>query len=474
MGTGEVLQEYLVSLGFKTDVISLRKFEDSLSTTGKSVLKFGMGVAGVVAGVEAAAAAFAYSMRKNFFAADLAGSTVQRIQALEYAGKQFGISADAMEGSVTNLARAFRLNPGMRAYAESLTGISTIGRDTTDVLLDLVKATKTMPEFVGANIMQQFGLGADDYHKMREHIDEIIAKRKEAADIQKQSGVDLEQQRKSIEAYTQAMDKLQLRFSTFGQTFLATMSPAFTWFTRMLDHVIEGWTYALQLMGKPVPQREQPAHVAKAIYTPEEYAAIMDKRKQQFMLDKAKNADKDPVAIFQSMGWSKSQAAGIVANLNRESTMNPNAQGDKDAKTGQYKAYGIAQWHPDRQANFQKWAGKDIHDSTLAEQLAFVNYELRTTENRAGKALEGSSNADDAGRIISRLYERPGATDAEAALRGTEATRLYNGASNAATVNSNVVINVTGTDAQGTAKAVGREQTRVLGDAIRNTRSALQ
>ncbi|MBM6588386.1 phage tail tip lysozyme, partial [Streptococcus pneumoniae] len=45
----------------------------------------------------------------------------------------------------------------------------------------------------------------------------------------------------------------------------------------------------------------------------------------------------DPMAFFQSMGWSKEQAAGIVANLQRESNMNPRAVGDNG------KAVGIAQ-----------------------------------------------------------------------------------------------------------------------------------
>ncbi|KWR88765.1 phage tail tape measure protein [Cupriavidus sp. IDO] len=120
----------------------------------------------------------------------------------------------------------------------------------------------------------------------------------------------------------------------------------------------------------------------------------------------------DAVGFFQSKGWTKEQAAGIVANLRQESQMNPGAVGDNG------KAYGVAQWHPDRQANFAKWAGKDIRKSSLDEQLAFVDHELRKgTEQSAGRALASAKTAQEAGNIVSRLYERPANSDTEAARR---------------------------------------------------------
>ena len=120
------------------------------------------------------------------------------------------------------------------------------------------------------------------------------------------------------------------------------------------------------------------------------------------------------MAYFQSQGWTKEQAAGITANLSAESGFDHQAVGDNG------KAYGIGQWHPDRQANFKKWAGKDILNSSLDEQLAFVNHELRTSEKKAGDALKRAGAAADAGSIVSRQYERPGK---EEAIKATEAAR---------------------------------------------------
>jgi len=120
----------------------------------------------------------------------------------------------------------------------------------------------------------------------------------------------------------------------------------------------------------------------------------------------------DAVAFFQAKGWTKEQATGIVANLRQESQMNPAAVGDNGA------AYGVAQWHKDRQDNFAKFAGKDIRQSSLSEQLAFVDHELRNgTEQNAGRKLAAAKTAQEAGEVVSRLYERPANADTEAARR---------------------------------------------------------
>lgn len=129
-----------------------------------------------------------------------------------------------------------------------------------------------------------------------------------------------------------------------------------------------------------------------------------------------------PQRYFESKGWSPAQAAGIVANLHSESAMNPAAVGDKG------KAYGIAQWHPDRQAAFKAWSGKDIRQSTLEEQLAFVNYELTEgNEKPAGAALRGAVTAERAGQIVSRRYERPAKAEGEALKRGRLASSMLLG-----------------------------------------------
>lgn len=142
-----------------------------------------------------------------------------------------------------------------------------------------------------------------------------------------------------------------------------------------------------------------------------------ESRKPKGAGDRAKTTE--AMNYFVKQGWSKEQAAGIVANLQKESMFDHTAVGDGG------KAYGVAQWHPDRQANFKKAFGKDIRRASYAEQLAFVQYELtKGTEHGAGKKLKGATTAGQAGAIISEFYERPRETQAEKAERAAIAESI--------------------------------------------------
>ena len=122
---------------------------------------------------------------------------------------------------------------------------------------------------------------------------------------------------------------------------------------------------------------------------------------------------------FQGQGWSKAHAAGITANLGLESNFDPAAKGDNG------RAYGIAQWHDYRQQQFAKWAGKPIQNSSLEEQLRFVQYELtQGGERKAGDMLRATTTARQAGDIVSRQYERPADAHGDAAKRAAVAEYL--------------------------------------------------
>jgi hypothetical protein len=137
------------------------------------------------------------------------------------------------------------------------------------------------------------------------------------------------------------------------------------------------------------------------------------------------------VSRLMGMGWSKEQSTGLVANFWRESQLNQNAVGDNG------QAYGIGQWHADRQEAFKKLFGFDIRKSTLDQQLQFANYELtQGNEQPAGRRLRAATNALDAGAIVSRYYERPKQVDSEAQQRASYASDLYGalGRANAAQI----------------------------------------
>ncbi|MBO9664703.1 phage tail tip lysozyme [Dokdonella sp.] len=129
----------------------------------------------------------------------------------------------------------------------------------------------------------------------------------------------------------------------------------------------------------------------------------------------------EAMGFFESQGWTRAQAAGIVGNLQAESGVDSNR-----AQDGGGPGYGLAQWEAPRQADFRAWAGKDIHQSTFREQLEFIQHELTTTERGAGNALKGATTASEAAQIVCNKYERPGIPHMESRIANANA--IFNNA----------------------------------------------
>lgn len=108
------------------------------------------------------------------------------------------------------------------------------------------------------------------------------------------------------------------------------------------------------------------------------------------------------MGFFQSRGYTKEQAAGIVGNLIAESNLRPSgAVGDNGT------AFGIAQWRGERLTRLKRFAnanGKDWQD--FGTQLAFVDMELQNHETGAYQALKNAKTVDEATAAFVG-YERP-------------------------------------------------------------------
>ena len=135
----------------------------------------------------------------------------------------------------------------------------------------------------------------------------------------------------------------------------------------------------------------------------------------------AEQRTRQALDYFIAQGWTREQAAGIVANLQAESNLQPAAVGDAG------RATGIAQWHPDRQAAFQTQMNRPVQGSSLEEQLQFVQHELTNgNERAAGSRLRNATTAQQAGDVVSRHYERPADREVEAQRRGQRANAILN------------------------------------------------
>jgi hypothetical protein len=168
------------------------------------------------------------------------------------------------------------------------------------------------------------------------------------------------------------------------------------------------------------------------------------------------------------MGWPEHIATGMVASLIQESDLDPKRK-NKDSGM-----YGVAQWDTSRRADFKAWAGKSIYDSSLDEQLEFMNYELtKGKEQKAGALLRMAKSDKEAARIHSDKYERPSDTgkwaanvprrellaeilsSQQRAIGATAAMSLPTGASAAAPVTNNTSNNNAQTSTSTTEVKIG-------------------
>lgn len=489
MAEKDILREYLVKLGFKMDQASAKKFTDFMAGADKAVMRFMLGIQAAALAVTAGVSKFAAQMERLYWAARHGGSSASGFKAFERTAENLGASVESARGAVIGLASSIRNNPVMEAFFRQF-GIQTRDakgniRDTTDLLRDMSRVFQDMDYLVANAYAKQLGITEDLLIAMRDPaFSEMYDRQKkiaEASDTAAEAGQRFMVKLRALE------DRVTAVGTVIGEKLIDVLGPrmdaAARWFEQnsdsivkvvnliitavvnaeriimpIINKIIEGWRLLIKLGQDAlamVPTDILDKGFAK-LDKGFEWLGIKDALHDMLGLNGGAPAGSgvDPMAFFQSMGWSKEQAAGIVANLQAESGMNPRAVGDNG------KAVGIAQWHPDRQANFRRWAGKDLKDASVEEQMRFVHYELtQGSEQKAGALLRATQNARQAGEVVSRYYERPLATDAEASRRGAAAAQIA----------QTTTIQVIGAgDPVATANRVADAQSRVNQDMVRN------
>jgi hypothetical protein len=490
MAEKDILREYLVKLGFQMDQASAKKFTDFMAGAEKAMVRFMVGIQAAAVAVTAGVSKFASQMERLYWAARHGGSSAGGLRSFEKTAQNLGASVESARSAVIGLASSMRANPVLEAYFKQF-GIRTRDangklRDTTDLLRDLAPVLREM-DFMTAKIYaQQLGISEDLLLAMRDPAFEVMYdnmkknsaatdKAAEAAARFMQTLRDLEEKifnvgvvigEKLINLLGPKMDATAKWFEKNSGSIVKVISMISTAVVNaeriimpIINKIIEGWKLLIKLGqdAMNLVPTEYFDWVFDKYDTAFDWLGIKDNIHDMLGLkgnSKQGGSRLDPMAFFQSMGWSKEQAAGIVANLQRESNMNPRAVGDNG------KAVGIAQWHPDRQANFRKWAGKDLKDASVEEQMRFVHYELtQGAEQKAGNLLKAAKNAEQAGRIVSLNYERPANAEYEASRRGAAAAQIA----------QTTTIQVIGAgDPVATANRVADAQSRVNQDMVRN------
>ncbi|ABP59494.1 transglycosylase SLT domain-containing protein [Enterobacter sp. 638] len=167
----ETIKEFLVSLGFDIDEAGAEKFDSVIAGTTANAIKMGLAVEGAALTVVAFTAKIASGLDNLYWASQRTGATVQGIQSIGYAVSQMGSSVDAARGSLENLSRFVRNNPGAEGFLNRL-GVQTRDasgnmRDMAAIFTGVGQKLSSMPYYKANQYAQMLGIDENTLMAMR-------------------------------------------------------------------------------------------------------------------------------------------------------------------------------------------------------------------------------------------------------------------------------------------------------------------
>lgn len=170
----ETLKDFLISLGFKVDEAGARKFDAVVAGTTLKAIELGVKVEAAALSVVAFTAKIASGLDDLYWASQRTGATVEGIKQIGYAVNQVGGSVDGARGSLENLARFMRNNPGAEGFLNRL-GIQTRDasgnmRDMATIFTGVGERLSSMPYYRANQYAQMLGLDENTLMAMRRGI----------------------------------------------------------------------------------------------------------------------------------------------------------------------------------------------------------------------------------------------------------------------------------------------------------------
>ncbi len=174
----ETLKDFLISLGFKVDEAGARKFDAVVAGTTLKAIELGVKVEAAALSVVAFTAKIASGLDDLYWASQRTGATVEGIKQIGYAVSQVGGRVDGARGSLENLARFMRNNPGAEGFLNRL-GVQTRDasgnmRDMATIFTGVGQRLSSMPYYRANQYAQMLGLDENTLMAMRRGIGEYM------------------------------------------------------------------------------------------------------------------------------------------------------------------------------------------------------------------------------------------------------------------------------------------------------------
>ena len=111
MADSNVIKEFLVLIGYKSDEAALVKLKNGIAAATKTIVELGTVITATALAVEAGVAKFAENLEDLYFATVRTGSSASSLRAFDRAAQDFGASAGSATQAAESMARWMRNNP---------------------------------------------------------------------------------------------------------------------------------------------------------------------------------------------------------------------------------------------------------------------------------------------------------------------------------------------------------------------------
>jgi len=226
--SGDVIKEFLVSLGYKLDESGHRRFTESIASTTKQVVALGVAIEATAVALVGMVHRVSVGFESLAYASSRVNASVSNINSFKYAISQLGGTADGAMASLEAFSRKLRENPqGQEAWLKSW-GVATRDasgkmKDTTDLMKGLVGSKKfqSQPEFLRLHIAEEAGIDERTYRALLLQVDKFTDEYKKKM---RAAGLDPDKAAQDAKKFEQAWRSMGTSFDIIKAKVLSSFS----------------------------------------------------------------------------------------------------------------------------------------------------------------------------------------------------------------------------------------------------------
>ncbi|MBG0797163.1 hypothetical protein IYX23_05610 [Methylocystis sp. L43] len=202
-----VLKEFVVELGWKSDATQQRRVTDAIASVTKGVTVMATAVAAAEVALVGIAQRVARSFEALAYASSRVNASAKNIATFRYAISQLGGTAEGAMASLEAFSRKLRESPGQEAMLKGW-GVRTRDasgklRDSTELMKEFLHSRKflAMPEFTRLQLAESMGIDERTYRAMLGDVEKFTA---EYRDKMRKAGLDPDAAAENAKKFQQA------------------------------------------------------------------------------------------------------------------------------------------------------------------------------------------------------------------------------------------------------------------------------